>query len=223
MPERRRRCQGGGGRARRSLREHSQGATVETRSGMRYTTYSKHIPELLDAINLQELLDQLSDFLLQSGFAADRTITPIGVRPARTTATARSTLSGTPLSGHSWSRANCRTKCSRSCGATRPVIRRRTLSCSANWPRAESELPRLSRSGESVAHRNQDVRWCRFGRSATLSGMSRLLCLSSRCSALWAAPGLTSASRPGTVNLTRRDEFAGSLGRDSQSCWGCEG
>ncbi len=36
---------------------------------MRYTTYSKHLPELLDAINLQELLDQLSDFLLQSGFA----------------------------------------------------------------------------------------------------------------------------------------------------------
>ncbi len=36
---------------------------------MRYTTYSKHIPGLLDAINLQDLLDQLSDFLLQSGFA----------------------------------------------------------------------------------------------------------------------------------------------------------
>ncbi len=36
---------------------------------MRSITYSKYIPELLDAINLQELLDQLSDFLLQSGFA----------------------------------------------------------------------------------------------------------------------------------------------------------
>jgi len=36
---------------------------------MRYTTYSKYLPELLDAINLQDLLDQLSDFLLQSGFA----------------------------------------------------------------------------------------------------------------------------------------------------------
>jgi Ca-activated chloride channel family protein len=36
---------------------------------MRYTTDSKYLPELLDAINLQELLDQLSDFLLQSGFA----------------------------------------------------------------------------------------------------------------------------------------------------------
>jgi Ca-activated chloride channel homolog len=37
--------------------------------GMRYTTYSKYLPELLDAVNLQDLLDQLSDFLLQSGFA----------------------------------------------------------------------------------------------------------------------------------------------------------
>jgi Ca-activated chloride channel family protein len=36
---------------------------------MRYTTYSKYIPGLADAVNLQELLDQLSDFLLQSGFA----------------------------------------------------------------------------------------------------------------------------------------------------------
>src|SRR5215212_12206242 len=36
---------------------------------MRYTTYSKFHPELADAVNLQGLLDQLSDFLLQSGFA----------------------------------------------------------------------------------------------------------------------------------------------------------
>ena len=36
---------------------------------MRYTTYSKHLPELADTINLQGLLDQLADFLLQSGFA----------------------------------------------------------------------------------------------------------------------------------------------------------
>ena len=36
---------------------------------MRYTTYSKHLPELIDTINLQGLLDQLADFLLQSGFA----------------------------------------------------------------------------------------------------------------------------------------------------------
>ena len=36
---------------------------------MRYTTYSKYLPELADAVNLQGLLDQLSDFLLQSGFA----------------------------------------------------------------------------------------------------------------------------------------------------------
>jgi Ca-activated chloride channel family protein len=36
---------------------------------MRYKSYSKYIPELADAINLEELIDELSDFLLQSGFA----------------------------------------------------------------------------------------------------------------------------------------------------------
>ncbi|MGH7702787.1 MAG: hypothetical protein ACREMO_06810, partial [Gemmatimonadales bacterium] len=36
---------------------------------MRFTTYSKYLPELADAVNLQALLDQLGDFLLQSGFA----------------------------------------------------------------------------------------------------------------------------------------------------------
>jgi len=36
---------------------------------MRFTTYSKYHPELADAVNLQGLLDQLTDFLLQSGFA----------------------------------------------------------------------------------------------------------------------------------------------------------
>jgi Ca-activated chloride channel family protein len=36
---------------------------------MRYTTYSRFIPELADTINIQGLLDQLADFLLQSGFA----------------------------------------------------------------------------------------------------------------------------------------------------------
>ncbi|HET7791149.1 MAG TPA: VWA domain-containing protein [Gemmatimonadales bacterium] len=36
---------------------------------MKYTTYSRFIPELADTINLQALLDQLADFLLQSGFA----------------------------------------------------------------------------------------------------------------------------------------------------------
>ena len=38
---------------------------------MRFTTYSKYHPELADAVNLQGLLDQLSDFLLQSGFAGN--------------------------------------------------------------------------------------------------------------------------------------------------------
>ncbi|MGE3616194.1 MAG: VWA domain-containing protein [Gemmatimonadales bacterium] len=36
---------------------------------MRYTTYTKYTPELADTVNLQALLDQLGDFLLQSGFA----------------------------------------------------------------------------------------------------------------------------------------------------------
>ena len=36
---------------------------------MRFTTYSKAVPGLADAVNLQALLDQLGDFLLQSGFA----------------------------------------------------------------------------------------------------------------------------------------------------------
>ena len=36
---------------------------------MRFTTYGKYVPHLPDAVNLQDLLDQLIDFLLQSGFA----------------------------------------------------------------------------------------------------------------------------------------------------------
>src|SRR2546425_627065 len=36
---------------------------------MKYTTYSRFLPELADTVNLQALLDQLADFLLQSGFA----------------------------------------------------------------------------------------------------------------------------------------------------------
>ncbi len=36
---------------------------------MRFTTYSRYVPQLADAVNLQALLDQLGDFLLQSGFA----------------------------------------------------------------------------------------------------------------------------------------------------------
>lgn len=36
---------------------------------MRFTTYTKYTGGLLDALNLQQLLDRLADFLLQSGFA----------------------------------------------------------------------------------------------------------------------------------------------------------
>src|ERR671914_1058919 len=38
---------------------------------MRFTTYSKYHPELADAVKLQGLLDQRSDFLLQPGFAGN--------------------------------------------------------------------------------------------------------------------------------------------------------
>ncbi len=38
---------------------------------MRFTTYSRYLPEMADEVNLQALLDQLGDFLLQSGFSGD--------------------------------------------------------------------------------------------------------------------------------------------------------
>ena len=39
---------------------------------MRFTRYTKYVPGLADEINLQGLLDRLSDFLLQSGFAGGK-------------------------------------------------------------------------------------------------------------------------------------------------------
>ena len=36
---------------------------------MRFHTYTKFNPQMADAVDLQSLLDQLADFLLQSGFA----------------------------------------------------------------------------------------------------------------------------------------------------------
>ena len=36
---------------------------------MRAHTYTRYSPELADAVDLQSLLEKLSDFLLQSGFA----------------------------------------------------------------------------------------------------------------------------------------------------------
>jgi Ca-activated chloride channel homolog len=38
---------------------------------MRFTTYSKFVPGLAEAVNLQALLDGLGDFLLQSGFSGE--------------------------------------------------------------------------------------------------------------------------------------------------------
>src|SRR6266481_7180306 len=52
----------------RSLRERSRAHDI-IRRAMKYTTYSRYLPGLLETLNLQALLDQLADFLLQSGFA----------------------------------------------------------------------------------------------------------------------------------------------------------
>ncbi len=43
---------------------------------MRFTSYSRYTGHMADALNLQALLDQLSDFLLQSGFAGGRHYNP---------------------------------------------------------------------------------------------------------------------------------------------------
>ena len=43
---------------------------------MRFHTYTKFNPQLADAVDLQSLLDQLADFLLQSGFAGGGNHTP---------------------------------------------------------------------------------------------------------------------------------------------------
>jgi Ca-activated chloride channel family protein len=47
-------------------------------SPMRQTTFSRYVAQLADAVNLQELLDRLSDFLLQSGFAGGAWSLPFG-------------------------------------------------------------------------------------------------------------------------------------------------
>ncbi len=43
---------------------------------MRFHTYSKFSPEMADAVDLQSLLDNLADFLLQSGFAGGKSGNP---------------------------------------------------------------------------------------------------------------------------------------------------
>jgi len=43
---------------------------------MRYTTYSKYTGTFLDALNIQDLLERLADFLLQSGFAGGSQYSP---------------------------------------------------------------------------------------------------------------------------------------------------
>ena len=45
---------------------------------MRFHTYAKFSPESADAVDLQSLLDNLADFLLQSGFAGGGPSNPWG-------------------------------------------------------------------------------------------------------------------------------------------------
>ncbi len=51
--------------------------------GVRYTTYSRFVPGLADAVNLQALLDQLGEYLLQSGFAGGAADWPWWAEPPR--------------------------------------------------------------------------------------------------------------------------------------------
>ncbi len=51
------------------FRRNDSNGTYNTAQQMRFHTYSKFSPELADAVDLQALLDNLADFLLQSGFA----------------------------------------------------------------------------------------------------------------------------------------------------------
>ena len=44
---------------------------------MRFHTYTKFSPEAADAVDLESLLEQLSDFLLQSGFAGGQQSHPV--------------------------------------------------------------------------------------------------------------------------------------------------
>ena len=48
---------------------------------MRFHTYSKFSPEAADAVDLQALLDNLADFLLQSGFAGGQNYNPYWDEP----------------------------------------------------------------------------------------------------------------------------------------------
>ena len=54
---------------------------------MRFTTYSKYRGKWLDALNLESLLEHLSDFLMDGGSPEGRTITPTGVGRAKRTPT----------------------------------------------------------------------------------------------------------------------------------------
>ena len=54
---------------------------------MRFTTYSKYRGKWLDALNLESLLEHLSDFLMDGGFAGGPHYHPTGVGRAKRTPT----------------------------------------------------------------------------------------------------------------------------------------
>ena len=73
---------------------------------MKYTTYSRYLPELADTINLQALLDQLADFLLQSGFAGGAYSHPFWGEFGEEESDRSSTPCGRRSSRRSWTRAS---------------------------------------------------------------------------------------------------------------------
>ena len=110
---------------------------------MRFHTYTKFSPESADTVDLQALLDNLADFLLQSGFAGGGPALLVG-RARGATATARSTRCGRRSSRRSSRAASSPPRCSRRCAATATRSPRpsspscSTTSCSASSPRASS-------------------------------------------------------------------------------------
>src|SRR6058998_3381195 len=101
---------------------------------MKYTTYSRYVPGLLETLNLQALLDQLADFLLQSGFAGGPYSHPFWGEfgeedPDRSLDALRQAILQALMT-----RASSRPTCSTCCAANRPATPRRTKSCRNSSP-----------------------------------------------------------------------------------------
>jgi len=89
----------------RPLRESSPPPDISGREPDEIHDVQPYLPELADTVNLQALLDQLADFLLQSGFAGGAYSHPFWASSARKNPTARSTPCGRRSSRRSWTRA----------------------------------------------------------------------------------------------------------------------